>query len=40
MKWNIDVVRAELGPLAAAQAAAYAATTTASSIKKEHEGTR
>ena len=40
MKWNIDVVRAELGPLAAAQAAAYAATTTASSIKKENEGTR
>ena len=40
MKWNIDIVRAELGPLAAAQAAAYAATTTASSIKKENEGTR
>lgn len=40
MKWNIDVVRAELGPLAAAQAAAYAATTTASLIKKESEGTR
>ena len=40
MKWNIDVVRAELGPLAAAQAAPYAAPTTASSIKKENEGTR
>ena len=40
MKWHIDVVRAELGPLAAAQAAAYASQTTASSIKKESEGTR
>jgi len=40
MKWHIDVVRAELGPLAGAQAAAYASQTTASSIKKESEGTR